>query len=153
MSIWAKARVSVLRRRVVVTAAVKAGSLVLAGQLRLEEARTSPFNFDAAESFSEVEGMTARRALIPGSTVLRQWLVTPVLIEKGETVTVESRVGGARLVLKANAETSGRLGGMIVVRNPTSGRFFQAKVVGSGKVEVGPAAYSYLLQTQKRWAK
>ena len=148
--VWARVRVWVLAPRVVVSAPVKAGETIQAIHLRGEIRRAYPFEPDALESPNQAVGMIARRSLVPGSTLSLRWVAPSVIIQKGETVRVETRVGAARLVLQAVAETSGRLDGTILVRNPTSGRSFQARVVGQGQVQVGPTGYAHLMHNEKR---
>ena len=63
-------------------------------------------------------------------------LTTPREVERGDKIAVEVSSGGALLAFEATAESSGRAGDSIVVRNPENGRLFQAKVEGKGKVWV-----------------
>jgi flagella basal body P-ring formation protein FlgA len=62
--------------------------------------------------------------------------VTRREVERGDKVAVEVSSGGAMLAFEATAESSGRAGDSVVVRNPENGRLFQAKVDGKGKVSV-----------------
>jgi hypothetical protein len=57
-------------------------------------------------------------------------------VERGETVRVEVRSGGVLLAFAASAESSGRTGEQVIVKNPQNGRPFQARVEGKGKVSV-----------------
>jgi flagella basal body P-ring formation protein FlgA len=57
-------------------------------------------------------------------------------VVRGEHVMVEVTSGAARLTFEATAESTGRMGDSVLVRNPANGRLFQAKVFDSGKVFV-----------------
>jgi hypothetical protein len=57
-------------------------------------------------------------------------------VERGDRVAVEVHSGAARLAFEAKAESSGRAGHSVLVRNPENDRLFQAKVEGKGKVLV-----------------
>jgi hypothetical protein len=57
-------------------------------------------------------------------------------IIRGETVNVEVQSGATRLSFEAYAESTGRAGDSILVRNPGNGRLFQARVMGRGKALV-----------------
>jgi hypothetical protein len=57
-------------------------------------------------------------------------------VERGETVRVEVRSGGVLLAFDASAETSGRTGDPVIVKNPQNGKRFQARVEGPGKVSI-----------------
>ncbi|HEV2201294.1 MAG TPA: flagella basal body P-ring formation protein FlgA [Bryobacteraceae bacterium] len=57
-------------------------------------------------------------------------------IQRGQKVAVEVTSGAARLRFDADAESSGRAGDTVLIRNPENGRLFQARVEGKGKVVV-----------------
>ena len=57
-------------------------------------------------------------------------------VVRGERVSVEVTSGGARLAFEATAESGGRVGGFVLVKNPANGHVFQAKVAEKGKVVV-----------------
>jgi flagella basal body P-ring formation protein FlgA len=57
-------------------------------------------------------------------------------IERGDLVAVEVKVGGAILDFEATAESSGRVGESILMKNPENGRSFQAKIQDKGHVTV-----------------
>jgi flagella basal body P-ring formation protein FlgA len=46
---------------------------------------------------------------------------------------VEVRSGGAHLIFTGKAETTGHSGDLIVVRNLSSNKVFQARIEGKGK--------------------
>ena len=51
-------------------------------------------------------------------------------MSKGDAVEVEVRSGAAHLALTAKAESGGRNGDVIAIRNPGSSRVFRARVEG-----------------------
>jgi hypothetical protein len=57
-------------------------------------------------------------------------------IERGDAVSVEVHSGAAKLSFQTKAESGGRIGDSVLVRNPLNGRLFQAKVEGKGKVSI-----------------
>jgi hypothetical protein len=57
-------------------------------------------------------------------------------VHRGERVSVEVTSGAAVLRLQADAESAGRAGDAVLIRNPESGKIFQARVEGKGKVVV-----------------
>jgi hypothetical protein len=60
----------------------------------------------------------------------------PSDIQRGEKVAVEVTSGAARVRFQADAESSGRAGDSVLIRNPENGKLFQARVEGKGKVVV-----------------
>lgn len=57
-------------------------------------------------------------------------------VMRGEQVSVVVTSGAALLRFEADAETSGRRGDSVLVRNPENGKLFQARVEGKGRVTV-----------------
>jgi flagella basal body P-ring formation protein FlgA len=68
--------------------------------------------------------------------VLRSQLSRALEVARGEVVKVEVTAGGAHLLFDGRAETDGVTGKTILVKNLTSGKDFQARVTGKGKVSV-----------------
>jgi hypothetical protein len=60
----------------------------------------------------------------------------PSDIQRGERVVVEVNSGAAQVRFEADAESSGRTGDSVLIRNPDNGKLFQARVEGKGKVVV-----------------
>jgi hypothetical protein len=71
----------------------------------------------------------------PGSLTMDK-LQDSLAIARGEHVNVEVRSGAAHIRFDASAESNGRTGDTVLVRNPINGRLFQAKVMAKGKVVV-----------------
>ncbi len=61
-------------------------------------------------------------------------LTPPHEVERGDAVRVEVSSGGVLLAFDGAAETAGRAGDFILVKNPTTGRRFRARVESKGKV-------------------
>lgn len=57
-------------------------------------------------------------------------------VRRGEQVSVEVTSGAALVRFQADAESGGRTGDSVLIRNPESGKLFQAMVEGKGKVVV-----------------
>jgi hypothetical protein len=62
---------------------------------------------------------------------------TPKDVKAGDDVRVTVTVGAARLSLDALAETSGRAGERVLLKNRESGRRFAAVIVGPGQARIG----------------
>ena len=60
----------------------------------------------------------------------------PREVERGDVVAVEVRSGAALLKFDGDAESGGKAGGTVSVRNPANGARFRARVVAKGKVLV-----------------
>lgn len=138
--IWAQVRISAPARRVVATANLRAGEPIQAEQLRVETYDGFPGERSTAGTLEQVVGRLPRRSIATGSPVRPSLLEEPKDVERGETVRVEVRAGSARIEFDGRAESAGRIGEAILVRNPDSGRKFQARVEDRGRVVVNSLA-------------
>jgi flagella basal body P-ring formation protein FlgA len=133
--IWAQVEATVEQETVMAATALVPGRPVTAEQVRVESLRRRP-GAPAARSLAEVVGRLPRRAIAKGAAVQPEWLEEAPLVGRGDPVRVEVRQGGARLELDAVAETSGRRGDRIALRNPESKKRFQARVSGKGRAVI-----------------
>jgi hypothetical protein len=76
------------------------------------------------------------RALPVGATPVAKSATSIPEVRRGEKVSVEVTSGAALVHFQADAESGGRTGEPVLIRNPESGKLFQAMVEGKGKVVV-----------------
>ncbi len=132
--VWAKVRILVSGTRAVASEALLAGRPIERAQIRLEPYEGPPGMPDPAQ----IVGRAPRRP-IPAGMAIEAWLLEePQEVLRGESVRVEVWSGRARLVLEGQAQSSGRRGETITVRNPSSGKIFHARVQDRGQVSVAP---------------
>lgn len=139
---WARVRVRVEAPRVVALRDLAAGRPVEPGEVEVRPVEVGLFRAPEPASVEEVAGRIPRRLIRAGDCIERRWLEAPREVSAGETVAAEIQNGAARVAFEAKAETSGRAGDSILVRNPQTGRRLRAVVVGKGKVSVdeGPGS-------------
>lgn len=135
-SVWARVRLTVPQPRVVSLVDLTPGHIVEASELRLEQANEFPRRTAPLAVLEAAVGMTTRRAIPAGSTLTAAMLETPNDVERGEMVVVEVQSGGAIVKLEAKAESAGRRGDTVGVRNATSGILFRAQIESKGRVSV-----------------
>ena len=135
--LWARVRITTTEPRVVAAEKLAVGTPIRAEQVRLVTDETPMLEPLAAHSMEEVAGKIPRRSIEPGAVILRNQIQEPAEIRKGQMVRVEAGQGAVHFTLEARAESNGRRGEMVVVRNPTSGKNFRARVEGPGKASVG----------------
>jgi hypothetical protein len=82
-----------------------------------------------AEVCFERRGGSVRTAAAPRP-------LAPLAVRQGETVAVTVLSGGVVLKFESQAESSGRPGDTVIVRNPENGNRFAARVEDQGKVVV-----------------
>jgi flagella basal body P-ring formation protein FlgA len=134
--VTAYVRVSVLAQRVTPIVPIKQGEAIQKDQVREETFEEFPGLDLLARSTSQVAGLLARRRLVPGIAILKADLMLPLDIHRGDRVEVEVRGSRTRLSLEGRAESGGRMGDSIQVRNLQSGKLFMARVEAKDRVVV-----------------
>ncbi len=82
-------------------------------------------------------GLTAKRTLRPWKPILRTQLEQPLLVKRGQAVTILSQTGEIRAQTAGVALKDGRQHETIKVQNSSSERVIDAIVAGPGQVSVG----------------
>ena len=135
-AIWARVRITAPVSRLIAVESLRPGVPIKPGQIREEVTEAFPSAAGHMTSLSQVEGLVPLRAIASGMEVRPDDVAQPYEVNRGDLVHVEVRAGAARLVLTARAESPGRLGDVVPVRNLESSRVFQARVEGKGSVVV-----------------
>jgi len=136
--IWAKVRITAPVSRLVAVEALRSGVPIKTSQVRAELVEGFPETFDGGLSPDQIKGMVLVRPLAVGALIRSDNLTRPNEVNRGDLVSVEVHFGAARLSLTGRAESSGRIGDTIAIRNPDSSKVFQALVEGPDQVTVGP---------------
>jgi flagella basal body P-ring formation protein FlgA len=135
-SIWARVKVSATMTRVVATQLILPGQNVEPEQVRIETYDDFPLRNDIARNLEEVVGRMPRRAIRVGLPIFRSDLIDPLQVQRGDLVDVTAISGGAQLHIPALAETSGKQGDMITLKNAQSGKTFRARIEGKDRALV-----------------
>jgi flagella basal body P-ring formation protein FlgA len=130
--VWAKVRVQVSGKRAVATEALAPGRPIGRGQVREESYEGPP----GLPNLSETVGWVARRPIPAGAAIERKWLDAPADVVRGERVRLEIRSGGAWVILDGQAQSSGRRGEVIGIRNPANGKILRATVADRGRAVI-----------------
>jgi flagella basal body P-ring formation protein FlgA len=135
-SVWARLKVSATMTRVVATQLIQPGQTVAPDQVRVETYDDFPLRNDIVRNLEEAIGRMPRRPIRAGLPVFRADLIEPFQVQRGDTVDVTAISGSAQLRMPALAESQGRQGDMISLRNPRSGKIFRARIEGKDKALV-----------------
>jgi flagella basal body P-ring formation protein FlgA len=82
----------------------------------------------------EVKGLQARRVLSAGQPFRGDDVRRPIVITKGQTVTMQFSAPGVELNAVGRAMSEGGIGDTVTVQNPVSFRMVSATVVAPGTV-------------------
>ncbi|MEO8661880.1 MAG: flagellar basal body P-ring formation chaperone FlgA [Bryobacteraceae bacterium] len=137
VAIWARVAISCSREVPIAVRDLAAGQTVTTDDVRLDTIEVDPFAPSAAARLEDVVGKVVRSRVPSGKSIPVSLLSAAPVVHRGEDVDVTVFSGQARLKLAGKAQKQGRTGDVIPVRNPVSGRMFQAKVEGRGHVVVG----------------
>ena len=87
----------------------------------------------------EVKGMQARRVLAAGQPFRGDDLRKPIVVTKGETVTMQFVLPGVELTAMGRAMSEGGVGDTVTLQNPASYRMISGVVTAPGTVRAtGP---------------
>lgn len=81
-------------------------------------------------------GQVCKKTIDPGSIVLDSMLESPLLIERGETISVKSITGSVSVGILARAMSDGRLGELIEIESRDRTQRFTARVAGPGRAVI-----------------
>lgn len=134
--IWARVRITAPVTRLIAAENLRIGVPIKPGQVREEVTETFPLSSGRMATLSQVEGLMPLRAIASGAEVRPDDVGQPYEVNRGDLVHVEVRAGAARLALTGRAESQGRVGDSVPVRNLESSRVFPAVVEGKDSVFV-----------------
>jgi len=139
--VWARARVTRTRMALVATGDLDAGRIVSAEDIARVELIDYPGWEAPLDDPALIVGRRVRRPIAAQSPLLGQWLTVFREIERGDSVTVllpGELPGESPATLTVQAESSGRKGETVLLRNPLTGRRFPARVTGARRAEMPP---------------
>jgi flagellar basal body P-ring formation protein FlgA len=127
----------------VLTRLVAPGETIAANDIEMIALPSDRLNQSFVAAAGELVGKTPRRSIRPGEPIRPGDIQTPVVIRRGELVTVILQSAGLLLTAQAKALEDGVQGQAIRVSNTRSGKTLDAAVSGPGTVTLsiaGPVA-------------
>ena len=90
---------------------------------------------DPISNPADAVGQMSRRMLRPGDILRSAQLSSPVLVKRGDAVTMVARRDGIEVSMAGEALDAGGKGAVVRVRNAGSGQVVRMRVAGPGTVE------------------
>ena len=134
--VWARVKLHATLNRVVATDNLATNATVRADQVRVELLDGVPDALAPAQSLDEVVGKRLLRPVRRGATVSLDDISTAITVRRGDKVDVDCESPGMHLRFAAVAETDGRHGDRIRLRNLQSNNIFEAEVSGKDQARV-----------------
>ena len=115
------------------------GSIVTAADVEIQQRDTTPAASGRSCPLSSVEkiiGMEATRSIQPGDLVMSDSVQPPVLVKRGDSVTVYARGGGIQVRTIARAKENGSLGQPVQLESLDTHKPYDAVVTGTREAVV-----------------
>lgn len=135
-SIYLPVDLSMHRSVVVSVKPLAHGSTIGADDVRLAEYDVSQINGQYLSELEEVVGKDVKRPIAAGAPILSQQLLPPLMVRRGEAVTINAASKIVAVRSAGIALTDGRLGEQIRIKNQSSTRIVNARITGPGQAEV-----------------
>lgn len=112
------------------------GDVIRAEDIAFRDMAASRVQRSFVTDAAALEGMAARRAMRSGDAVRLGDVQRPLIVKKGDLVTIIFETDGIMLTARGRAMANGALGDVIQVVNVQSHRTIDASVTGTGRVAV-----------------
>jgi len=137
--------------RIVVPARdINRGEVIGDSDLTYGQAAAAALPPSTVTKFDTLVGMQTRRVLRAGESLRPDDVRRPVVVTKGQTVTMSFSAPGVELAAMGRAMSEGGVGDTVTIQNPASFRMVSAIVTGAGKVRVTDMASSTTITTARR---
>lgn len=135
-SIYVPVEIHVFRAVVVSTRPLVRGQPIGTADVTLEERDVLAGGGHLLLALEDAIGRSPRRNLPANTPLTASSVEMPVLVRRGEHVSLAARAGGITVTATGEALSDGRSGEQIRVRNLQSRRVVEATVTGQGRAEV-----------------
>jgi flagella basal body P-ring formation protein FlgA len=132
------------------THALATGAVIAAGDLDIVKIRRDGLDAGAATDPQQLIGKSPRRPLAAGQPILVSDVAQPLLVHRGDLVTIVFRTDNLELTTQGNALEDGAEGALVRIENTKSNRVIDATVTGQDMVMVQSLGASVAQRTAER---
>jgi len=136
-TIYMQAQLSQIRSLPVLASSVRRGEILHGGLVEYRDIDIFRQPYAASASPENLFGMEFNRSLRQGTLVARDVLRSPLMVRRGDRLTVQYKRGSILIQASAEAMANARQGERVSVKNPQSQRLYDATVIGAGLVRAG----------------
>ncbi len=112
------------------------GSRISAHDIDIIKIRESAFSKDTIADINQLIGMTPRRMIAAGRPIRKSDIVAPIIVERGELITLSLASGAMNITTQVKALENGAKGEVIRVVNLSSNKTIQALITSSGEASI-----------------
>ena len=121
---------------VVARRAIPRDTILTAADLAICPDVSGGSDIETLSTIEEAVGRQTTRTISVGKVIDKQWIRSPLLVRRGEIVTVTASASGIRVSTNARARGDGSLGELISVESLHDRKTFYARVCGTRETEV-----------------
>jgi flagella basal body P-ring formation protein FlgA len=133
---WVKSEIRVFDEVLVSSSPLARHEAVTAKDVRVERRDVSGLNARPLTRIEEAVGLQTARAIEVNEILTQKSLDRPSLLRRGSPVTLLYETGGLRVEAPGLAVEGGKIGEVIQVKNPASGKLLRGMVVDARTVRV-----------------
>lgn len=123
---------------VVAKRSLSRGEVPSPADLDLVSRRVAGFPTQYLSRASDIAGRRLRRPVAAGEPIADDALAAPILVERGQRVTVMASIAGIAVRANAVALAAGGFGDRVRVRNVASGKVIEGSIQADGTVATNP---------------
>jgi flagella basal body P-ring formation protein FlgA len=135
-SLYVPVKIRVYREVLTTTRPLSRGERLAAGDLRPVRRDIASLRGGYLTDPTQALGRVVRRRLASDTVLSAAVIESPILVKRGQDVTLVSETGSIRVQIRGKALMDGASGDRIRVRNPRSKRIVEGTVVSAGVVRV-----------------
>lgn len=135
---WVKVKITIKKEVLLARHLLRPGEPISGEDVGVEQREVFLASRQISSDLQRIIGKVPFRVIREGEVLSDEMFLSPVEIQRGETVAVSILRNQMQMRLDAEAESSGRRGERVFLRNPLSGRRFEAKVTGIRKAVIEP---------------
>lgn len=135
-TVYARATVSAIVTVPTLNAPITRGSIISEGDLEMTERSVTQDLLGFVTRIEHIVGREARRNLASGQLMRSSDLISPKIIERGQTVDLVAEAAGLKVHMQGKSLGSGGVGERLYVKNLSSGKRVEGLVLASGSVLV-----------------
>jgi flagella basal body P-ring formation protein FlgA len=134
--IWIKTEIKIFDEVVVSSYPLAHHEPVRAKDVRLERRDVSALSARPFTRIEDVAGQQAARAIEVNEILTQKSVDRPTVVRRGSPITLVYETGALRVETQGLAEEGGKLGDLIQVKNPTSGKLLRGVVLDGRTVRI-----------------
>ncbi|MFC3907803.1 flagellar basal body P-ring formation chaperone FlgA [Legionella dresdenensis] len=135
-TVYIPVKITIMKQVIVANRALTKGAIVSPLTIDLQEVDVSQLKQGYFTEVDEVLGMSCKSQIQSGTILTPAQLQKPLLIHKGEQVTIQALNEGFKVSMSGVALEDGSIGEHINVKNISSKKSIEAKVIAPGQVQV-----------------